>query len=323
MRIAIDGQGGDVGPGAAVAGTLLARDRLDAEFVLLGDPDRLRPHLSVSDSADLEIQSEKPEEEDGDEASGRRLLARGLKMVRQGGADAFVSAADTGEVLLSAVRHLGRAPGVQRPCIAAHVPTPHGYALLLDAGANPECQPEHLVDFALMGAYYAAFRMKKERPSVYLLSNGEESGKGTPLIRAAHVLLGTLESIDYRGFAEPYELAVKDKVDVLITDGFSGNVLIKGMETASRMYAQALREAFSASWSGRLGYGLARSGLEKVRTKADPRQYGGALLLGLQGIVVVAHGSCDAEGFSNAVRQACEAARQDVAGQVARAMDAE
>ncbi len=329
VHIAVDALGGDFGPATAVTGALLAVARHGVRITLIGQSDRIRPYLASFAGPNSSVEVVEPE---GAVAAGRKvsqkegawnkhILAHGHRLLKKGEADAFVSAGDTGEVFLSAVRFAGRTPGIQRPCIAVPLPTTNRYVLLLDAGANPECHPEFLVDFALMGAQYTEIRLGRPSPSVYLLSNGTESEKGTALTRAAHVLLNSLEHINYKGYAEPYQLSERDDIDVLVTDGFSGNVLVKGMETASRMYSDALRKAFNSSWRSKLGYGLAKSALQDVRAKADPRRYGGAILLGVNGIVIVAHGSDDAEAFCSAVRQAQYAVEHDVLNQVARALD--
>ncbi len=329
VHIAIDALGGDFGPSTTVTGALLAEARHGVRITLIGDSDRIHPYLKSYLGSKSSVGVVEPEgaaelggqEPQTDSAWNKLTLAHGHRLLKKGEADAFVSAGDTGEVFLSAVRFAGRTPGIQRPCIAVPLPTTNRYVLLLDAGANPDCHPEFLVDFALMGAKYAEIRLGRPRPSVFLLSNGTENEKGTALTRAAHVLLNSLENINYRGYAEPYQLAERDDIDVLVTDGFSGNVLVKGMETASRMYSDALRKAFNTNWRSKLGYSLANSALQDVRAKADPRRYGGAILLGVNGIVIVAHGSDDAEAFCSAVRQAKDAVQLDVLNQVARALD--
>ncbi len=324
VHIAVDAQGGDFGSATAVAGAVQAATQHGVQITLIGDPVRVRPYLTRHAHARAAVAVVAPAHAaaaDADAVWSKRILAHGHRLLKQGEVDAFVSAGDTGEVFLSAVRHVGRAAGVQRPCIAVPLPTAKRSVVLLDAGANPDCQPEYLADFALMGAQYAAVCLGRSRPRIYLLSNGTENDKGTVLTRAAHVLLSALDSLDYRGYAEPYQLAADDDIDVLITDGFCGNVLIKAMETASRMYTDALQAAFATNWRSKLGYGLARSALQAVSVKADPRQYGGAILLGINGIVIVAHGSDDAEAFCSAVRQARDAVQQDVLGRVARALD--
>jgi len=325
VHIAVDALGGDFGPAAAVAGARRAAAQYGVKITLIGNPVRMRPYLPRDAAARASIAVVEPESAAGAEADSaaawsKRILAYGHRLLKQGNVDAFVSAGNTGEIFLSAVRHVGRAAGVQRPCIAVSLPTARRDVLLLDAGANPDCRPEYLADFALMGTQYAEVCWERPRPRVYLLSNGTDTDKGTVLVRAAHVLLSALDNLNYQGYAEPYQLAETDDIDVLVTDGFCGNVLIKAMETASRMYADALRTAFATNWRSKLGYGLARPALQRVRTKADPRQHGGAILLGINGVVIVAHGSNDAEAFGSAVRQARDAVAQDVLGRVAHAL---
>lgn len=326
MNVAVDASGGDFGPGPSIQGALLAAERFDAALTLIGQRPEIESHLrrlgADADSVTIEeVAADASQDEPPAAEALRRAPAAGCRLVKAGQADAFVSGSDTGAVFLMAVRNLGRIPGVQRPCIAAPLPTPDSYALLLDAGANPECQPEYLVEFALMGATYARLRMGVDRPRVFLLSNGREGGKGTELTRAAHVLLAAMDHINYQGYAEPYLLGAGPRVDVLVADGFSGNVLVKGMETASRMYAAALETAFRSSALSQLGYGLARPALEKVKRKASPQQYGGAVLLGVNGVVTIAHGANDAEATCSAIRQAMEAVEHDVVERLSRALN--
>lgn len=317
--MAVDTCGGDHAPQALIAGALLAADRFGIGLTLLGAPDILQPHLEGRDdlavvpvSAALEGEASNPRSRLRDPKSA---AAVGARLLRERRVDALVSAAHTGAVLAAAILFAGRIKGVRRPCIAAPVPTPDRHVLLLDAGANPDCQADNLVEFAVMGSLYARLRMGVERPRVHLLSNGHETGKGNAMVRQAHAALELRTDLDYRGLTEPYSL-LRDDVDVLVTDGFSGNLLVKGMETASRMYALALRQAFHTDWRTKMGYWLARHGLERVRRRADPRQYGGAVLLGINGMVVVAHGGSDAESVCSAIRQAMEGVNQRLVARV-------
>lgn len=319
MRIAVDTWGGDLGPDAVTEGAWLAARRFGADLVLLGEPGRIRTRLAALGAQGDRIAIEACGTRGGLRDT-RGAPAIGTCLLKEGAVEAFVSADDTGAVLLAAIRNMGRIAGVQRPCIAAPLPTHERQVLLLDAGANPDCQPEHVADFALMGSIYARHRMQRDTPRVFLLCNGVENAKGNALTRATHVLLSAMDGIAYQGYAEPYRL-LQDDVDVLVTDGYTGNILVKGMETTSRMYALALQAAFRANWQGRLGYALAQANLDQVRRKANPHQYGGAVLLGLEGVVTVAHGNSNAEAMCNAIRQAMEAVEHNVVGQLAQALE--
>lgn len=308
MRVAVDTQGGDHAPAALVAGALLASERYRVGLTLLGHPDEIEAELARGHrptELDIVAAGHRP-----DDASAlrdpRSAAAKGAQLVRSGAVDALVSAADTAAVLAASLRWIGRLAGARRPAIAAAVPTPDAYVLVLDVGANASCRPGHLVEFATMGRVFASTCMSMDQPRIGLLNIGHEEAKGNELVQAAHRLLTEHGFPGYVGFVEPYALASGD-VDVLVADGFSGNILVKSMETASSMFATGLRSAFAASWRSRLGYVLARSEVSAVRAKADPGQYGGAALLGINGVVIAAHSGADPEAVCSAVRQARDA----------------
>ena len=322
MRVAVDTQGGDHAPAALVAGALLASERYRIGLTLLGHPDEIEAELARGRrpaGLDIVAAGHRP-----DGASVLRdpgsAVAKGAQLVRAGAADALVSAADTAAVLAVSLRWIGRLAGARRPAIAAAVPTPDAYVLVLDVGANASCRPGHLVEFATMGRTFASTCMSVDRPRVGLLNIGHEEAKGNELVQSAHRSLTEHGFPGYVGFAEPYALASGD-VDVLVADGFSGNILVKSMETASSMFATGLRSAFAASWRSRLGYVLARSEVSAVRTKADPGQYGGAALLGINGVVIAAHGGADPEAVCSAVRQARDAHAGCMLERMARGLD--
>ena len=323
MRVAVDTQGGDRAPSALVAGALQASERYRIDLTLLGDADAIEGELAGRRRpAGLEIVATEPRPNSGSVLrSLGSAAARGAQLVRAGEADALVSAADTALVLAASLRWIGRLAGVHRPAIAAAVPTPDAYVLVLDVGANASCQPDHLVEFAMMGRAFATTCMSVVRPRIGLLNIGHEESKGNELVKVAHRMLTERELAGYRGFAEPYALASGD-VDVLVTDGFSGNILVKSMETASSMFATGLRTAFAMSWRSRLGYLLARPDVGAVRAKADPGKYGGAALLGVNGVVIVAHGGAGADGVCSAVRQARDAHAGCVLERMARGLAA-
>ena len=323
MRVAVDTQEGDNAPAALIAGALLASEQHNCEITLLGDPDVIMSELSGRQTPEsLEIVA--VDGTLGKPSSIRRphsAVAKGAKLVSQGLSDALVSAADTGLVLATALKRMGRLPGVQRPAVAAGIPTPDAYVLALDVGANPNSQPDHLVGFAQMGSVYASACMSVRQPRIGLLNIGHEEEKGSDLIREAHQKLKATHLPGYLGFVEPYAL-LSGGIDVLVTDGFSGNVLVKSLETASKMYETGLRTAFASKWQSRLGYLLARSDISAVSAKADPNRYGGAALLGVNGVVVVAHSGAGADAVCSAIRQANEAHSGNVLERMARGLAA-
>ncbi len=325
VSVAVDTLGGDHAPGPIIEGALRAAEEYGLALTFLGVPERIEAVLKQQSVSRLAIGIEEAAEPGS--APGPRMGLRnattapavGARLLREGRVDALVSAGDTAVVLAAAILFAGRIDGVHRPCLAAPVPTPDKYVLLLDAGANPDCQPLNLVEFALLGFQYAQHCMGLDHPRVCVLSNGHEEGKGNELIRAVHAQLQAMPYLDYQGYAEPYDL-LQGTVDVLVTDGFSGNLLVKGMESASHLYTAALRQAFLASWRGRTGYWLARRDLERVRQRADPRQYGGAILLGVNGVVIVAHGNSNAASIQSVMRQAKEGVEQDIVGRMTQSL---
>ncbi len=325
VRVGVDTLGGDHGPEPIIHGALHAAEDFGLAVTLLGVPQRIEALLNPWNLSRLAVDIEEvtaPSSLSKTKMGLRNAAtapAIGAKLLRAGKVDALVSADDTALVLAAAILFVRRIHGVHRPCLAAPLPTPDRYVLLLDAGANPDCQPRHLVEFALLGAQYAQHGMGLPDPRICVLSNGREEGKGNDLIRAVHAQLKTMPQLTYHGYAEPYDL-LQGTVDVLVTDGFSGNLLVKGMESASRLYTAALRQAFQASWRGRTGYWLARRQLEQVRHRADPRQYGGAILLGVDGIVIVAHGNCNVQSMHSVMRQAKEGVERDIVGRMTQSL---
>ena len=325
VSVAVDTLGGDYAPRPMIQGALRAAEEFGLAITFLGIPERIEAILKQYAWNGFDINIEPVSDHETMLVPGMGLRrattapAVGARLLRDGKVDALVSASDTGMILAAAILFAGRIEGVHRPCLAAPLPTPDKYVLLLDAGANPDCQPFHLVEFALLGARYAQHCMGLKQPRVFVLSNGREDSKGNDLIRAVHAELSALPHLKYHGFAEPYDL-LGGEVDVLVTDGFSGNLLVKGMESASQLYTAGLQQAFLSSWRGRTGYWLARKDLQKVRQRADPRQYGGAILLGVNGIVIVAHGNSNAKSIYSVLRQAKDGVKQDIVGRMTQSL---
>ncbi len=232
----------------------------------------------------------------------------GFGLVKSRDVDAFVSAGNSGAMMAAAMVILGNLASIDRPAIASPVPTPQGHALLIDAGANTEVKPINLVQFAVMGTVYWRRLRNVSRPRVGILSNGEESSKGTDLTRAAAAMLGQMGSyVNYIGYVEGRDIN-RGKVDVIVTDGFTGNVALKTMEGFAAFMLGNLRELFGGSWPGRLAYFLIRRRLAAIRERLDPHETGGAPLLGVNGIAIIAHGSSTARAIRNAVRAAANEA---------------
>ena len=238
---------------------------------------------------------------------GRNTSMRlAIDAVKDGRASAAVSAGNTGALMALAKFVLKTLPGIERPAIASLMPTRRSETVVLDLGANTECDADNLVQFAVMGEVFARAVLGIAKPTVGLLNIGTEDVKGNDTLReAAAALRSSPLAIEFRGFVEGTDLA-SGKVDVVVTDGFTGNVALKAAEGAVGLYAQFLREAFKSSLLSKLGYLLAKPALELLRQRLDPRRYNGAMFLGLNGIVVKSHGGTDAVGFANAIGVAAD-----------------
>jgi glycerol-3-phosphate acyltransferase PlsX len=238
-----------------------------------------------------------------------------VNLVRQGEAAACVSAGNTGALLAISRFVLGMVDGVDRPAIVSAVPAAHGHTVMLDLGANPECTADHLVQFAAMGSVIAADLHGVERPRIGLLNIGEEDIKGTDELREAHRRLGASSAVNYRGFVEG-DVIFSGDVDVVVTDGFSGNVALKTMEGVARFIASVLREEFTASPLRKAGALAAAPALKGLKSRLDPGAYNGATMVGLAGVVIKSHGGADRAAFASAVRVALVEARKGVPGQI-------
>ena len=304
--------GGDFAPAEIVEGARRAVDEWGLEVLLVGVPDRL------GDSKGLEVVacSEVIEMGDDPAASVRRKkdssLVRAAELVRDGRASAMVSAGNTGATMASALLRMGRLPGVVRPCIATPLPNPGTTpTLLVDAGANAECSAEMLGQFAQMAAAVVRAHYGVAQPRVGLLSIGEESSKGTPLVKEAHHLLSTLEGFEFAGNVEGRDL-IPSPVDVVVTDGFTGNVALKTLEGALAFVFSTVLQAIDTNENTRAAGRVLLEPLAPTVARLTPENQGGAMLLGLNGICVISHGSSNATAVMNALRVASEMDREGV-----------
>jgi phosphate acyltransferase len=311
-RIAVDAMGGDRGPAAAVEGALAARED-GIETVVFGSADLDTRGLAHVTTTQVVGMDEKPA--DAFRTKEDSSLVRAVKAVADGEADAVVSAGNTGAMLATGLVVLRRVPGVRRPAIAVPIPARRGPSILIDAGANADCRAEHLVQFATMGAVFAEEILGIARPSVRLLSIGEEPEKGNQLTLEAHALLSASE-LDFHGNAEGRDI-LEGAADVLVSDGFTGNVALKAVEGTIRTLLDSLREEITATNLGSIGGLLIRPAARRLRARLDPDTYGGAYLLGLRGLVVIAHGNSSAPAFANAIRLAARGVDHDVVGRLA------
>jgi glycerol-3-phosphate acyltransferase PlsX len=313
LVVAVDAMGGDRAPDEVVAGARRAAEEHGIEIVLVGRPGAL------GDTGGLAVVPASEVIEMGDEpgAAVRRKkdasLVRAAEAVRDGKAAAMFSAGNTGAAMASALLRLGRIRGVARPAVATPLPVPGTTpTVLLDAGANAECQAAWLVQFAQMGSAYARGRYALAEPRVGLLSIGEESGKGNSLVKAAHGLLAEAGGVHFIGNVEGRDL-LTDRVDVVVTDGFSGNVALKAMEGALRLLADAVEAALPPeAWAT----------VQPVLEGLDPEAYGGAMLLGVEGVCVIGHGASSATAVTNGIVVAAELASADLVSDLRSAIAA-
>jgi glycerol-3-phosphate acyltransferase PlsX len=321
-RVVVDAMGGDHAPGEVVAGTVTAVREHGVRPILVGHAVRIREILAAHEALG-EIPVVNAEDvvamDEGALAGLRRprsSVAVACRLIRRGHASALVSAGSTGGVVATSRLRLRGQPGVARPAIAVVLPTRPRPTVFLDAGATADAKPEMLVQFAMLGTAYARIRLGIESPRVGLLTIGEEAGKGDKLTRRAHELLaGETEGVDFAGNVEGSDL-LTGKVDVVVTDGFTGNVALKTVEGTVRLVVGEMREAVTASRTAKFGALLQRRRLRLLRDRLDSETYGGGVLLGLNGTVVIAHGSSRAAGIAAACVLARDLADSQIIEQV-------
>ena len=298
--------GGDFAPSEIIAGARRAVDELGLEVILVGVPELMGDPLGLEVFACTEVIA--MDDEPGGSVRKKKdsSLVRAAELVRDGKASAMVSAGNTGATMASALLRMGRLPGVVRPCIATPIPNPGGSpCILVDAGANSECTPEMLVQFAQMGSAFAKARYKIESPKVGLLSIGEESTKGTPLVKETHELLAVLSDFNFFGNVEGRDL-IPSPVDVVVTDGFTGNVALKTLEGALKYIFGAVLGVINTNDATKAAGDVLFEHLLPIAGELTPDKQGGAMLLGLDGICIISHGSSNATAIMNALRVASE-----------------
>jgi glycerol-3-phosphate acyltransferase PlsX len=311
--IAVDAMGGDRGCAPVIEGALAYVREYSDSVILVGKRERIAEEIPryKGSSAALSIQeaSEVVEMDESPSAALRRKkdssIRVGIDLVKRGEAEAFVSAGNTGAVMATAMVILGNLPEVERPAIAAVMPTLKGNCILLDVGANVDCKPRQLLEFAIMGNIYAKDILGKGKPRVGLLSIGEEETKGNELTKETYKALEEETSLIFVGMVEGRDL-FSGNVDVVVCDGFTGNVALKFSEALAEMMGALLREEFSKTIASRLGYLLTRPAFERFRRRVDYSEYGGAPLLGVNGVCIISHGRSTAKAIKNALRVAGE-----------------
>lgn len=325
VKIAIDAMGGDHAPEVVVEGAALAAEDLGVDLVLVGQKDvverELGRHATRSSSIQVAHASQIVAMEESPSSAFKKKdssLKIAFEMMKRGDVDAVVSAGNSGAMMATGMFVMGRLPQVARPAILIVVPGLSKGTVIIDAGANVDCKPHHLVQFGFMGAIYAEKVQGIDSPRIGVLSNGEEEGKGNDLTRAASAELATT-SLNYIGYVEGRDI-FNGKVDVIVCDGFTGNIALKTMEGVAGFAGEVLRGAFQKNFSSRLGYLMSRKSLRNAYRRLDYAEYGGAPLLGLDGVGIVAHGGSSPRAIKNAIRVAKEAVQQDVNGHISRVL---
>ncbi|MBL1174496.1 phosphate acyltransferase PlsX [Pantanalinema sp. GBBB05] len=319
-RIAIDAMGGDHAPAEIVTGALRAQEELGVDVLLVGDPDRIKACVERhTTSCPLEIvpaEGVVEMEEEPLSALKRKPKASinvAMDLVKQKQADAVVSAGHSGAAMAAALLRLGRLRGIDRPAIGAVLPTiiSGKPVLILDVGANVDCRPKFLEQFALMGSVYSQYVLGNDAPQVGLLNIGEEASKGNDLALRTYELLEKNEQIQFIGNAEGRDV-LSGRFDVIVCDGFVGNVLLKFAEAIGELALQILREELPQGLHGKMGVSLLKPNLKRIKQRMDHAEHGGGLLLGVAGICIISHGSSQAPSIFNAIRLAKEAVDHQV-----------
>ncbi len=324
MRIALDAMGSDNCPVPDVAGAVLAAREFGDSILLVGDPARVEPELAKHATSGLKLEvvpsTDSITMEDKPSIVGKAKpnssMHVGMNLVRDGAADAFVTAGNTGAALSIATLYtLRRIPGVKRPALSAILQVRDRRVILVDVGANANSKAEWLAQFALMGMIYAQNSLGLTNPNVGLLSNGEEEGKGNALIHEAIPLIEALP-LNFVGNVEPKDL-LKGRADVVVSDGFVGNIFIKSLEAATREMGSMIRDEIMGDLISKLGGLLAQGAFRRVYQQVDPFEVGGAPLLGVNGVVIIGHGRSNDKAIKNAIGQA----RKAVSGRVIESIE--
>ena len=331
VRIALDAMGGDHGPAVVVAGADLALSRHPGtEFLLFGNTAQVAPLVEARPAlksaaklvhTDIAVRMEDKPSQALRYGRWKSSMWLAIDAVKKGDADVAVSGGNTGALMAMSKFNLTTLPGIERPAIAALWPTLRGESIVLDVGASIGADAEHLVDLAVMGAATARILLGLKRPTVGLLNIGVEEVKGLEEVREAGRILRErpMPDLDYVGFVEGDDIGT-GKVDVVVTEGFAGNIALKTAEGTARQIGGYLRAAMRSSLGSRIGYLFARSAFDKLRERLDPRRANGGVFLGLNGIVIKSHGGTDAEGFAAAIELGYEVVRDELLAKITAAL---
>lgn len=309
MTIILDAMGSDNHPIPEIEGALMAVEKLGIDVILVGKEELINQNLpasynkdkiKVADAPDILEMTDKPVE--ASRKKPNNSMAVGLRLLKEGKGDAFVSAGNTGGVMFNAISILKRIPGVQRPALTTMFPSKKGQFVVLDIGANADCRPDFFVQFGIMGSIFAEKILNISNPRIAMLSNGEEEGKGNQLIKDSKGPMGK-GGFNFIGNVEPKEVFAGE-TDVLICDGFTGNVFLKTSEAVAKLMTEIIKEDILSSFLTKIGGALVRPAFNRIRKMLDPREVGAARLLGVNGLVFVAHGRSDGYAMYNGIKAA-------------------
>jgi glycerol-3-phosphate acyltransferase PlsX len=330
--IVVDAMGSDDFPTPDIVGAVQAAREYGVEIILVGDETKIRPVLAAQNPGNLPIRVVHAPEiltmEDKGMAlvlkarrpNSKNSMAIGIDLVKNGQAEAFVTAGNTGAASVTAYFRLGTIPGVDRPGLSPVFPTATGSCVVLDVGANPDCKPENLLQFAIMGSIYSEKVRGVKNPKIGLLSNGEEAGKGNELIKHTYPLLKD-SGLNFYGNIEGKEL-IGGIIDVAVTDGFTGNILLKTSEAVAKLLMDKIKEAIqTGGMRAKLGGMLVKPALKGIKKMMDPAEEGAAPLLGVNGLVFIGHGRSDANAIKNAIRSANNAVKANVLESIRTAIE--
>lgn len=328
MRIIVDGFGGDNSPEAVVKGCVKAVENYDVEILLTGNEEKLKEIFTLNSLSQNNIIIYNTESVIDMHDSAKLILREkkdssmglGLQLLANGEGDAFVSAGSTAALVFGASTIVKRIKGIKRASLATVIPCDNGHFMLLDSGANVECRPEMLKSFAIMGSCYMEKIMNIASPRVALLNNGTEDTKGRELELQTYKLLKETTTINFIGNVEARQVPLGD-CDVVVTDGFSGNIFLKTVEGMAKFMGNNLSAIFKANMLAELGALLTLKGIKAFKNKMNYKNVGGAPLLGIRKPVIKAHGSSDETAFMNAIRQANQFAQNDVIGQITQSLE--
>jgi glycerol-3-phosphate acyltransferase PlsX len=331
MRIVLDAMGSDTYPEPELAASVEAARLFGDEIILVGPVDTLEPRLMQlgipTRSVRLVDATETISMSDKGMAlalkakrrNSKTSMAVGIDLVKSGEADAFVTAGNTGGAMTTAYFRLGTIPGVERPALTATFPVRDGFCIILDIGANPDCKPEHLVQFAIMGSIFAQKVRGINNPRVAILSNGEEGGKGNELVRNTFPLLQD-RAMNFIGNVEGKDFFAGE-ADVVVTDGFTGNVLLKSTEAVAKLIMDILRQQLKSNLISMIGGALAKPSLVKIKAMLNPDEYGAAPLLGVNGLVFIGHGRSNSQALVSAIKAARSAVEANLLGSIQSAIE--